>query len=121
MLFPAGLLNCVDGFIIEAQPLMVSWHSAAPSAGGSNEITTGGAARLPVGTLRTSSDSTAAEAANSAAITSAAATAAWPTVTHLALVDAASGGVFQGSAVDLALGEKIRIPAGDLTLTIPAS
>ena len=124
--FSAGLLAAVDGWILDANPLHVAWHTALPDTSGSNEYSLNGAARLPTGTLATSSDATTATATTAAEIISAAATDAWATITHLSFVNRASGGTFQaqdalGSPVTLAAGEKIRIAPGDLTVQFPSS
>ena len=123
--FPNGCRALLDAWRA-AHTLAVSWHTAQPNASGSNAYTQNGAARLPVGTLTTSSDANSGDATNAGAIESAAATAAWPRLTHLSIVSAVSGGTFYayaalGSAVTLGNGEKIRIPAGDLDITIPVS
>ena len=123
--FPAGLLAAVDGWILDANPLHVAWHTALPDTSGSNEYSLNGAARLPTGTLTTSSDAAKATATNAAEIISAAASDAWSAITHLSFVNRASGGTFQaqdalGSAVTLAAGEKIRIAPGDLTVEFPS-
>ena len=104
----------------------MSWHTAQPNASGSSEYRANGAARLPVGTLATSSDATGAAAENAAALTGAAATGAWTAITHIGIASALTGGTFQasdalGASVTLALGEKIRIPAGDLTVSFPTT
>ena len=124
--FQAGLLAAIDGWILDANPLHIAWHTALPDTSGSSEYSSHGAARLPVGTLTTTADATKATATNAAEIISVAATAAWAAITHLSFVNRAVGGVFQaqdelGSAVTLAQGEKIRIAPGDLTVDFPAA
>ena len=84
--FPAGLLAAVDGWILDANPLHVAWHTALPDTSGSNEYSLNGAARLPTGTLTTSSDAAKATATNAAEIISAAASDAWSAITHLSFV-----------------------------------
>ena len=121
--FPNGCRALLDGW---KTGKYVQWHTAQPNANGSNAYTQNGAARLAVGTLTTSSDANSGDATNAGAIESAAATAAWPATTHLGIVSAQTGGTFHayaalGSAVTLGAGEKIRIPAGDLDITIPVS
>ena len=121
--FPNGCRALLDGW---KAGKFVSWHTAQPNAQGSNAYTQNGAARLPVGTLTTSSDANSGDATNATAIESAAATAAWARLTHLAIVSAASGGVFHawsalGSPVMVGNGEKVRIAAGDLSTSIPVS
>ena len=100
-------------------------HGATERAG-QQRVHQNGAARLAVGTLTTSSDANSGDATNASSIESAAATAAWARLTHLSIVSAMTGGTFHayaalGSAVTLGNGEKIRIPAGDLDITIPVS
>ena len=78
----------------------------------------------PVARSRPASDADSADLTNAAAITSPAATGATSPITHAGLWTALTGGIFLGShplttAVTLALGEKIRIPAGDLDLSFP--
>ena len=125
MFFPNGCRALLEGWRA-AHTLAVSWHTAQPNAQGSNAYTQNGAARLPVGTLTTSSDANSGDATNAGAIESGAASAAWVRLTHLSIVSAQTGGVFHcyaalGSAVTLGAGEKIRIPAGDLDISIPVS
>ena len=121
--FPNGCRALLDGW---RSSKFLSWHTAQPSTSGSNAYTSNGARRLPIGTLTSSADSNSGDATNAAAIESAAATAAWARITHLAIVSAVSGGVFHawaslGSPVTLGNGEKIRIPAGELDISIPVS
>ena len=121
--FPNGCRALLDGW---RAGKFVSWHTAQPNANGSNAYTQNGAARLAVGTLTTSSDANSGDATNAGAVESVAASAAWARLTHLSIVSAMTGGVFHcyaalGSAVTLGAGEKIRIPAGDLDITIPVS
>ena len=121
--FPNGCRALLDGW---KAGKFVSWHTAQPNAQGSNAYTQNGAARLPVGTLTTSSDANSGDATNASSIESAAATAAWARLTHLGIVSAMTGGTFHayaalGSAVTLGNGEKIRIASGDLDITIPVS
>lgn len=121
--FPTGCKSLLDGW---RSGKFVSWHTAQPNTSGSNAYTQNGAARLPTGTLTTSSDSNSGDATNAAAIESASATAAWARITHLAIASALTGGTFHahtalGSAVTLANGEKIRLPPGELDISIPIS
>ena len=121
--FPNGCRALLDGW---KAGRFVSWHTAQPSSSGSNEYTQNGARRLPTGTLTTSADSNSGDATNASAIESAAASGAWARLTHLAIASALTGGVFHcyaalGSAVTLGAGEKIRIPPGDLDVSIPVS
>ena len=123
--FPNGCRALLDAWRA-AHTLAVSWHTSAPNANGSNSYALNGAARLAVGTLTTSTSGSAGTATNASSIESVSATAAWARLTHLAIVSAMSGGAFYaysalGSAVTLGAGEKIRIPAGDLDISIPTS
>ena len=122
--FPAGLKLVLDGFLAAQTALHVSWHTALPSSSGTNEYSLLGIGRVAVGTLTTTSDTNSADGTNAAAITSAGATGATSAITHIGIVTAASGGTFVAqdalaASVTLALGEKIRIPAGDLDVSFP--
>ena len=121
--FPNGCRSLLDGW---RNTKFVAWHTAQPNSSGSNMVTASGSSRLPIGTLTLAITGSAGTATNAAAIESAAAAAAWPRITHLSIATARVGGQFHayaalGSPVMLALGEKIRIPAGDLDITIPVS
>ena len=101
-----------------------SWHTADPGSTGANEYTSVGLARVAVGTLTSTSDTDSADLTNAAAITSPGATGASSEITYVGFWTAAAGGIFLGedelaAGVTLALGEKIRIPAGDLDLSFP--
>ena len=118
--FPNGCRALLDGWRLLK---FVSWHTAQPNSSGSNAVTASGSSRLPIGTVTTGTTGTAT---NAGAIESAAAAAQWPRITHLSIATARVGGQFHayaqlGSPVTLALGEKIRIPTGDLDITIPVS
>ena len=122
--FPAGLKLVLDGFLAAQTALHVSWHTALPNSSGSGEYSLLGIGRVAVGTLTTTSDTNSADGTNAAAITSAGATGATSAITHIGIVTAASGGTFVAqdalaASVTLALGEKIRIPAGDLDVSFP--
>ena len=122
--FAAGLKLVLDAFVAAQSTLHVSWHTAEPSSAGTNEYALLGIGRVAVGTLTTSSDADSADGTNAAAITSAGATGATSAITHIGIVTAASGGTFVAqdalaASVTLALGEKIRIPAGDLDVSFP--
>ena len=111
-------------FAASALGLFASWHTADPGATGANEYTAVGITRVASGTLTSSNDTDSADLTNAAAITSPAATGATSAITYVGLWTALTGGVFVGShllttAVTLALGEKIRIPAGDLDISFP--
>ena len=122
---PQGLKAWNDA-ALSSTPLtpFASWHTADPGATGASEYTLVGITRVASGTLTSSSDADSADLTNAAAITSPAATGATSPITHAGLWTALTGGIFLGShplttAVTLALGEKIRIPAGDLDLSFP--
>ena len=124
--FSTGLKVVVDALFAQQSTIHVSWHTAEPDSSGSDEYTLNGIARAAIGTMTTSSDTDSADATNAAAITSPAATAATAALTHVGLATALTGGTFLGfhelsSSVTLALGEKIRIPAGDLDISFPIS
>ena len=104
--------------------LFASWHTADPGQTGASEYTLVGITRVASGTLTSSNDTDSADLTNAAAITSPAATGATDAITYVGLWTALTGGIFVGShllttAVTLALGEKIRVPAGDLDLSFP--
>ena len=103
----------------------LSWHVSQPNTGGSGEYSANGAARLPI-TFATSSDANSGDATNQGALESAAASAPWTRITHVGISTAQTGGAFHvwarlGTAVSVGLGEKIRLPAGDLDISIPVS
>ena len=123
MFFPNGCMALLSGW---RNNKFLSWHTSQPNSSGSNAVTASGASRLPIGLLTLGTTGSAGTATNAAAIESAAAGAPWPRITHLAITSARTGGVFHawaalGSPVTLALGEKIRIPTGDLDITIPTA
>ena len=122
--FAAGLKLVLDAFVAAQSALHVSWHTAEPSSAGTNEYALLGIGRVALGTLTTSSDADSADGTSAAAITSAGATGATSAITNIGIVTAASGGTFVAqdalaASVTLALGEKIRIPAGDLDVSFP--
>ena len=122
---PAGLKAFNDAALGSTPlALFASWHTADPGTTGASEYTSVGIARVASGTLTSTSDADSADLTNSAAITSPAATGASSAITFAGFWTAMTGGIFVGShqlatAVTLALGEKIRIPAGDLDLSFP--
>ena len=121
----AGLKAFVDAALgTSALGLFASWHTADPGATGANEYTAVGITRVASGTLTSTSDADSADLTNAAAITSPAATGAATEILYLGLWTAMAGGTFVGShelaaGVTLALGEKIRVPAGDLDISFP--
>ena len=122
---PAGLKEWNDAaFSSTPLALFASWHTAAPGTTGANEYTSVGIARVVSGSLTSTSDADSADLTNSAAITSPAATGASSAITYAGFWTAMTGGTFVGwhqlaTAVTLALGEKIRIPVGDLDISFP--
>ena len=94
--------------------------TAAPSdAGGGTEVSGGSYARQAV----TLSAASGGASSNSADITFPQATADWGTVTHCALMDAASGGnMLMWTALDASKtvnnGDTFKISAGDLDVAV---
>lgn len=90
-----------------------------PGEGGTGtEVSGGGYSREAV-TFTVSGNT----ATNSGAIEWAAATASWGTVTHIAIMDAASGGNMIASnalttSKAIGIDDIIRVPAGDLDITL---
>lgn len=112
-------------FTTSAVTRPTAWHLAlftvAPGeTGGGTEISTTstGYARQAV-TFTVSGDT----ASNSANIEWSAATSSWGTITHVAVMDAATGGTIIAYAAlttsrTIGAGDVFRIPAGDLDLTL---
>lgn len=100
--------------------IYLALFTAAPSdAGGGTEVTGGSYARQAV----TLSAASGGASANSADITFPAATADWGTVTHVALMDALSGGnMLMHTPLDASKtvnnGDTFKINAGDLDVTV---
>ena len=96
----------------------VALYTSAPSdTGGGTEVSGGGYARQAV-TFSVSGDT----ASNTAALEYATATAAYGTVSHVGVFDAATGGNLIAYAAlatskAIATGDVFRIPAGDLDIT----
>ena len=92
--------------------------SAPGEAGGGTEVSGGSYVREAV-TLSVTGDT----ATNTAAVEWPVATANWGTITHIAVYDALSGGnqiayaALTASKV-IATGDVIRVPAGDLDITL---
>jgi len=87
-------------------------------SGAGTEVSGGGYAREAV-TFTVSGNT----ATNSGAIEWDAATASWGTVTHIAIMDAASGGNMIASnaltaSKTIGIDDIIRVPAGDLDITL---
>lgn len=101
----------------------IGLFTAAPTdAGGGTEVTGGSYARKLAGSL-TVSGTAPTLATNGTALEFVTATAAWGTVTHLALFDASAGGNMLAWAPLTAprtvnSGDVFRIPAGDLDITL---
>jgi hypothetical protein len=98
----------------------VALFTSAPSdAGGGTEVSGGSYARQAV----TLSAASGGASENSAVITFPTATADWGTVTHLALMDAATGGnMLMHTPLDASKtvnnGDTFKINAGDLDITV---
>lgn len=102
----------------------VGLFTAAPSdTGGGTEVTGNGYARVATGTLSVSGTSPT-NCTNAAAIEFAAASGGnWGTITHIAIFDASTSGNMLGWAAlttsrTINDGDIIRIPAGDLDITL---
>ena len=102
----------------------VGLFTAAPSdTGGGTEVTGNGYARVATGTLSVSGTSPT-NCTNAAAIEFAAASGGdWGTITHIAIFDADTSGNMLGWAAlttsrTINDGDIIRIPAGDLDITL---
>lgn len=102
----------------------VGLFTAAPSdTGGGTEVSGNGYARKVTGTISVSGTSPTL-ATNSAAIEFAAASGGnWGTITHVAIFDALTSGNMLGwaalsSSRTINDGDIIRIPAGDLDITL---
>jgi hypothetical protein len=102
----------------------VGLFTAAPSdAGGGTEVSGNGYARKVTGTISVSGTSPTL-ATNAAAIEFAAASGGnWGTITHVAIFDALTSGNMLGwaalsSSRTINDGDIIRIPAGDLDITL---
>ena len=102
----------------------VGLFTAAPSdTGGGTEVTGNAYARVATGTLSVSGTSPT-NCTNAAAIEFAAASGGnWGTITHVAIFDASTSGNMLGWAAlttsrTINDGDIIRIPAGDLDITL---
>ena len=102
------------------------WHvglfTAAPGeTGGGTEVSGGGYGRKTAAFTVSGADPT--EATNSGAIEFGTASASWGTITHVAVIDAAtSGNMLVYAELDvpktISEGDVFRIPAGDLDITL---
>ena len=93
--------------------------TATDDAGGGTEVSGGGYVRQAV----TLSAASGGASSNSAAVTFPQATADWGTVTHLAIMDAESGGeMLMHSILDASKtinnGDTFKINTGDLDITV---
>uniref|UniRef100_UPI004047D3DE phage tail fiber protein n=1 Tax=Shewanella sp. TaxID=50422 RepID=UPI004047D3DE len=115
-------------FTTESVTRPTAWYvglfTAAPSdAGGGTEVSGNAYVRKATGTMAVSGTSPT-NCTNSAAIEFAAASGGnWGTITHVAIFDASSGGNMLGwSALTTSRtindGDILRIPAGDLDITL---
>ena len=102
----------------------VGLFTAAPSdAGGGTEVTGNAYARVATGTMSVSGTSPT-NCTNAAAIEFAAASGGnWGTITHVAIFDASTSGNMLGWAAlttsrTINDGDILRIPAGDLDITL---
>lgn len=102
----------------------IGLFTAAPSdAGGGTEVTGNGYARVATGTMSVSGTSPT-NCTNDAAIEFAAASGGnWGTITHIAVMTASTGGTMLGwaaltSSRTINDGDILRIPAGDLDITL---
>ena len=120
------VLNYV--FTTNAVTRPTAWYiglfTAAPSdAGGGTEVTGNGYARVVTGTLSVSGTSPT-NCTNDAAIEFAAASGGnWGTITHIAILTAITSGTMLGWAALTTSrvindGDILRIPAGDLDITL---
>ena len=120
---PAALKLAIDAFLAGQTTIHASFHTSNPGTTGANEYTANGLARVPIGAQTTTSDSNSADGTNDASIESPAATGPTAPITDVGLWTAAVGGTFLGShqlssPITLAIGQKIRIPAGDLDYSL---
>ena len=102
----------------------VGLFTAAPSdSGGGTEVSGSGYARVATGTMSVSGTSPT-NCTNAAAIEFAAASGGnWGTITHIAIFDASTSGNMLGWAAlttsrTINDGDVLRIPAGDLDITL---
>jgi len=102
----------------------IGLFTAAPSdAGGGTEVSGNGYARVVTGTMSVSGTSPT-NCTNDAAIEFAAASGGnWGTITHIAVLDASTSGNMLGWAAlttsrTINDGDILRIPAGDLDITL---
>ena len=99
----------------------VSLHTADPSDAGSSEVSGGSYARQGPVTFASSGNNPTV-ASNSAIVTFPTASAAWGTLTHFGIWDAASAGNFRGSGAlttskTVASGDIARFIANALSIT----
>jgi hypothetical protein len=105
-------------------PLYLALYTAAPNeAGGGTEVSTSGTAYARQTSAFTVSGTAPTTAGNTSAVEWPAATGAWGTVTHVAVVDALTGGNVLAYATltssrTVASGDIFRIPASNFTITL---
>lgn len=93
--------------------------TVAPGEGGGGTEVSGGSYAREAVTFSVSGDT----ATNTAALEFAVATADWGTITHVAVFDASTGGTQIAYAAlttskTIATGDVLRVPAGDLDITL---
>ena len=125
--FTPGFLATMLDDTLSARSHYISLHTGDPGTTGTSELTGCGYSRVEVGTAgwTTSSDTDSGDAENAAAITFPAATSACTQPTYIGIFTAATGGDFLGrDAITVtapALGERVRVPAGDFDISVPVS
>lgn len=87
------------------------------------EVTAGGYARLAITSLMTATDAATGTSTSTGAITIGPATAGWGTITHVAIMDAATAGntLLYGplaSAKTIASGDSFQMAAGQLSAVL---
>jgi hypothetical protein len=108
-----------SGAVTRPSAWYIGLFTAAPGeAGGGTEVSGGSYARQTV-TFTVSGDT----ATNGADVEFSEATASWGTITHVAVFDAITGGnqiayAALTTAKDIDSGDLLRIPAGDLDVTL---
>ncbi len=124
----AAIINHLRGTTFPAAPANVYvalYTSATTDSGGGTEVTGGAYARVavPGTTASWTAPSTAGVTSNAIAITFPTPTAAWGTITHVGIRDAASGGnllyhIALAQTRSPLTGDPVSFPASSLSLTI---